>query len=169
MPNFTLYFGSGSAVNPDRVFMRLEMIPRIDTDTNAAYAERFYAPFNERFFELLGNDAFEPYVSESAYARGALAPSGMRYFFDGTDANMQLAADVVAELAAQWSGFMDTAKELPQSAADPIGGRDLQIRHVAADNSPDNDNRVRVFGKLAFQRTKAILTGDDGMLETLGG
>ena len=29
VPNFTLYFGSGSAVNPKRVFMRLEMIPRI--------------------------------------------------------------------------------------------------------------------------------------------
>merc|ERR1712087_557010 len=45
VPNFTLYFGSGSSVNPDRIFMRLEMIPRVDTDTDAAYAEKYYAPF----------------------------------------------------------------------------------------------------------------------------
>ena len=31
VPNFTLYFGSGSAVNPNKVFMRLEMVPRVDT------------------------------------------------------------------------------------------------------------------------------------------
>lgn len=44
VPNFTLYFGSGSSVNPDRLFMRLELIPRVDTDTDAAYAETYYAP-----------------------------------------------------------------------------------------------------------------------------
>ena len=38
VPNFTLYFGSGSAVNPNKVFMRLEMVPRVDTDTDAACA-----------------------------------------------------------------------------------------------------------------------------------
>ena len=60
MPNFTLYFGSGSAVNPNKVFMRLEMVPRVDTDTDAAYAEKYYRPFNDRFFQLLKHDAFEP-------------------------------------------------------------------------------------------------------------
>ena len=30
----------------------------------------------QRFFELLENSEFEAYVSDSAYARGALAPSG---------------------------------------------------------------------------------------------
>ena len=63
VPNFTLYFGSGSAVNPDRVFMRLEMVPRVDTDTDAAYAEKYYRPFNERFFQFLEHDGFEPCVA----------------------------------------------------------------------------------------------------------
>merc|ERR1719240_1658849 len=65
VPNFTLYFGSGSAVNPDRVFMRLELVPRVDTDADAQYAEKYYAPFNERFFAMLRNDDFEAYVSDS--------------------------------------------------------------------------------------------------------
>ena len=160
VPNFTLYFGSGSAVNPDRVFMRLEMIPRVDTDTDAAYAEKYYAPFNERFFALLGDEAFEPYVSDSAYARGALAPSGLRYFFDGNDANMEVAAAAVAELAAQWAGFVAAAEELPPAEAEAIAARDALIRRVAADNSPDNANRERVFGAAAFARTKAVLCGE---------
>ena len=68
--------------------MRLEMIPRVDTDTDAAYAEKYYAPFNERYFSMLANEELEPYVSASAYARGAQAPSGLRYFFDGTEVSM---------------------------------------------------------------------------------
>ena len=160
VPNFTLYFGSGSAVNPDRVFLRLEMVPRVDTDTDADYAERFYAPFNDRFFALLANDDWEPYVSESAYARGAQAPSGLRYFFDGTDENMQLAADAVQELAAQWAGFMEGAEAIRPEQQEQMSRRDAQIRRVAAENSPDNANRERVFGKVGFARTKALLCGD---------
>ena len=30
------------------------------TDTDAAYAEKYYRPFNDRFFQLLKHDAFEP-------------------------------------------------------------------------------------------------------------
>mmetsp|Transcript_33021 Transcript_33021/g.54577 ORF Transcript_33021/g.54577 Transcript_33021/m.54577 type:complete len:314 (+) Transcript_33021:42-983(+) len=160
VPNFTLYFGSGSSVNPDRVFMRLEMIPRVDTDTDAAYADKYYTPFNERFFAFLTNNEFESYVSDSAYARGAQAPSGMRYFFDGTDSNMQLATDAVLELAAQWVGFVDSAEELPPSRAMAMASRDALIRRVAAENSPDNSNRERVFGTATFARTKALLSGD---------
>ena len=44
VPNFTLYYGSGSAVNPNRVFMRLEMVPRVDTDTDAACAPPIHQP-----------------------------------------------------------------------------------------------------------------------------
>lgn len=160
VPNFTLYFGSGSAVNPKRVFMRLEMIPRVDTDTDAGYAEKYYAPFNERFFSLLANDDWEPYISDSAYARGALAPSGLRYFFDGTNENMALAKEAVLELAGQWAGFMATAEELSADAADAIARRDAVVRRVAADSSPDNANRERVFGSAAFARTKALLCGE---------
>lgn len=160
VPNFTLYFGSGSQVNPDRVFMRLEMIPRVDTDTDAAYAEKYYRPFNERFFSLLANEAFEPYVSDSAYARGAQAPSGLRYFFDGTDASMGLAAEAVAEMAEQWAGFVASAEELPADCAAALASRDAIIRRVAADSSPDNANRERVFGADTFARTKALLCGE---------
>jgi len=160
VPNFTLYFGSGSSVNPDRLFMRLELIPRVDTDTDAAYAETYYAPFNERFFALLANDAFEPYISDSAYARGAQAPSGVRYFFDGSEANMQLAAQTVLELAGQWVGFVNAAEELPPERAAAMATRDALIRRVAADSSPDNANRERVFGREAFSRTKAVLSGE---------
>jgi len=159
VPNFTLYFGSGSAVNPDRVFLRLEMIPRVDTDTDAEYAETYYKPFNGRFFSLLANAEWEPYVSDSAYARGAQAPSGLRYFFDGTDANLQIAADAVLELASQWAGFVEGAPELSPAKAAAIAERDVLLRRVAADNSPDNANRERVFGAAAFARTKAVLVG----------
>ena len=133
---------------------------RQDTDTDAVYAEKYYAPFNDRFFALLANDAFEPYVSDSAYARGALAPSGLRYFFDGTDENIQLAADAVAELAAQWSGFVEAADELPAEQAVALARRDALVRRVAADSSPDNANRERIFGADTFARTKALLCGD---------
>ena len=160
MPNFTLYFGSGSAVNPDRIFMRLELVPRVDTDTDAEYAERYYAPFNERFFALMANEGWEAYVSESAYARGAQAPSGLRYFFDGTEENLKLASEIVRELGSQWSGFIETAEELCPEQAASIARRDALIRRVAAENSPDNANRERVFGKLGFARTKALLSGD---------
>ena len=161
VPNLTLYFGSGSAVNPDRVFIRLEMVPRVDTDTDASYAVKYYEPFNERFFELLENSEFEAYVSDSAYARGALAPSGLRYFFDGSkEANLQLAADAVKELAAQWAGFVESAEVLPPKAKEEMAKRDAIIRRVAAENSPDNANRERVFGKEAFAQTKALLSGD---------
>jgi len=160
VPNFTLYFGSGSAVNPDRVFLRLELVPRVDTDTDAAYAERYYAPFNDRFFAMAADPAFEAYVSDSAYARGAQAPSGLRYFFDGTEANMEAAASAVRELAAQWSGFVDAADEVPPPRAAEIARRDAVIRRVAADSSPDNANRARVFGAEAFARTKNLLCGE---------
>ena len=57
---------------------------------------------------LLANDEWEPYVSDSAYARGAQSPSGVRYFFDGTEDNLQLAyltAPLTADLrrAEPWS------------------------------------------------------------------
>ena len=165
VPNFTLYFGSGSAVNPDRVFLRLEMIPRKDTDTDACYAEKYYAPFNERFFALIANDEWEPYISDSAYARGAQSPSGIRYFFYSTDENMKLASDLVSELAVQWTSFMEAAEELEPEEEASIGRRDALIRRVAADNSPDNSNRERVFGKVGFARTKALLCGDLGREE----
>ena len=160
VPNFTLYFGSGSSVNPDRVFMRLEMVPRVDTDTDAVYTEKYYAPFNDRFFSLLANDDFEPYVSTSAYARGAQAPSGLRYFFDGTDENMQLVTDAVLELAVQWAAFVDEADTVSPEQEAAISRRDATIRRVAADSSPDNANRERVFGAVAFARTKALLSGE---------
>ena len=161
VPNFTLYFGSGSQVNPDRVFMRLEMIPRVDTDTDAEYAEKYYAPFNERYFAFMRNEAFEPYVSDSAYARGALPPSGLRYFFDGTDENMQLVTDAVLELATQWRGFVDAAEELPAARMAAMAERDAVVRRVAAASSPDNANRQLVFGSSMFALTKALLSGDD--------
>ena len=160
VPNFTLYFGSGSSVNPDRVFMRLEMVPRVDTDTDAVYTEKYYATFNDRFFSLLANDDFEPYVSTSAYARGAQAPSGLRYFFDGTDENMQLVTDAVLELAVQWAAFVDEADTVSPEQEAAISRRDATIRRVAADSSPDNANRERVFGAVAFARTKALLSGE---------
>ena len=129
----------------------------MDTDIDAEYAERYYAPFNERFFALLANDGWEPYVSDSAYARGAQSPSGLRYFFDGTDENMNLAAEAVMELAMQWAGFIDAAEELGPEQQAAIARRDAALRRVAADNSPDNANRERVFGTVAFARTKALL------------
>lgn len=137
-----------------RSLTRRDRLPR-GTD-----AERYYAPFNERFFELLGNDAFEPYVSDSAYARGALAPSGLRYFFDGTDDNLALARACALELSAQWAGFVDAADELPAEAQEALARRDGLIRRVAADSSPDNANREKVFGASAFAKTKALLAGD---------
>ena len=99
-------------------------------------------------------------MSDSAYARGAQAPSGLRYFFDGTDANVQLATDAVLELAGQWAGFVEGASELPPAGADPLASRDAIVRRVAADNSPDNANREKVFGTAAFARTKALLAGE---------
>jgi len=160
VPNFTLYFGSGSAVNPNQLFMRLEMIPRVDTDTDAAYARKYYEPFNERFFSFLENEEFRPYVSDSAYARGALAPSGLRYFFDGSDANVALATDAVLELAGQWARFVESAEALPAAQAAALASRDAVVRRVAAENSPDNANREKVFGTAGFARTKALLSGD---------
>ena len=100
------------------------------------------------------------YVSDSAYARGALAPSGLRYFFDGTDENMALASEAVAEAAAQWSGFVDAAAELPPEEEARLARRDALIRRVAADNSPDNANREKVFGAATFAKTKSLLAGD---------
>ena len=41
-----------------------------------------------------------------------------------------------------------------------IARRDAIIRRVAADSSPDNANREKVFGAAAFARTKALLAGD---------
>ena len=163
VPNFTLYFGSGSAVNPDRVFMRLECIPRVDTDMNAAYAEKYYAPFNPRYFAFLHDADFEPYVSDSAYARGAQSPSGLRYFFDGTEANMELVTATALELAGQWANFVDSAADLTPETAEAMAKRDAIIRRVAAENSPDNANRERVFGSTAFARTKALLSGDGSL------
>ena len=77
VPNFTLYFGSGSPANPRDLFMRLECVPRVDVATDAEYAERYYAPFTATCLKLMAEDErFRPYVSTSAYARGCLAPSG---------------------------------------------------------------------------------------------
>ena len=161
VPNFTLYFGSGSAVDPSRVFMRLECTPRVDTDTDASYAEKYYAPFNERFFTFLERgDVFEPYVSDSAYERGALSPSGVRVFFENNEDNWRLVADAVLEQAAQWASFVDTAPELQPYDTANMARRDALVRRVAAENSPDNSNRQRVFGAQAFTRTQALLMGN---------
>ena len=73
---------------------------------------------------------------------------------------MQLAADAVKELATQWAGFVESAEELPPKAKEEMAKRDAIIRRVAAENSPDNANRERVFGKEAFAQTKALLSGD---------
>lgn len=161
VPNFTLYFGSGSAVNPDRVFMRLEMIPRVDTDTDAGYAAKYYEPFNDKYFAFLNDEAFEAYVSDSAYARGAHAPSGLRYFFDGSvEGNLNKAEDAVLALAKQWKGFLAAADELPPERAAELAARDAIIRRVAADSSPDNANREKVFGAKTFAQTKGLLCGE---------
>uniref|UniRef100_A0A7S4AY09 Red chlorophyll catabolite reductase n=1 Tax=Chrysotila carterae TaxID=13221 RepID=A0A7S4AY09_CHRCT len=163
VPNLTLYFGSGSAVNPDRVFMRLEMVPRVDTDTDAGYARRYYELFNARYFEFVKDEQFEPYVSESAYARGAQAPSGLRYFFDGTERNMAIARAAVVEYATTWAEFNQMASPLSADESEAISVRDALIRRVAADESPDNANRELVFGKETFKRTKAVLAGDESV------
>ena len=49
---------------------------------------------------------------------------------------------------------------LAQAAA--IARRDATIRRVAAENSPDNANREKVFGAATFAQTKALLAGDGG-------
>ena len=72
---------------------------------------------------------------------------------------MQLAAEAVVELAGQWVGFVAAAEELPPERAAAMASRDTLIRRVAADSSPDNANRERVFGRQAFGRTKAVLSG----------
>ena len=63
-------------------------------------------------------------------------------------------------LAAQWSGFIEDAEKLSAEESEAIAKRDALIRRVAADNSPDNANREKVFGKAAFARTKALLCGE---------
>ena len=70
------------------------------------------------------------------------------------------AEKAIKELAAQWSGFMDAAVELSPEQQAAIATRDALIRRVAADSSPDNANRERVFGAAAFARTKALLCGE---------
>ncbi|KAH8056770.1 hypothetical protein JL721_9888 [Aureococcus anophagefferens] len=98
VPNLTLYFGSGSPANPDELFMRLECVPRRDVAVDAAYAEAYYAPFTSTCLELMtGDDRFRPYVSDSPYARGCLAPSGVRVFFDGADQCRRVGADVATD------------------------------------------------------------------------
>ena len=77
---------------------------------------------------------------------------------------MKLASEVVNELAAQWNGFIEAAEELDSKQETAIARRDALIRRVAAENSPDNANRERVFGKVGFARTKALLCGDFGDL-----
>ena len=99
VPNLTLYFGSGSPANPDELFMRLECVPRRDVAVDAAYAEAYYAPFTSTCLELMtGDDRFRPYVSDSPYARGCLAPSGVRVFFDGADRCRRVGAYVATDL-----------------------------------------------------------------------
>ena len=52
------------------------------------------------------------------------------------------------------------ADELPPERAAALAARDALIRRVAADSSPDNANREKVFGAATFARTKALLCGE---------
>ena len=162
-PNFTLYFGSGSAANPDRVFMRLELVPRVDSDTDeTGYCERYYEPFNDEFFAFAEDDRFEAYVSTSAYARGALAPSGLRYFFEFSEPALARCEEAACALATMWGGFVsdaDPAVDTPARRA-ALAERDTIVRRVAANSSPDNANRELVFGAEMFAKTKLFLMGD---------
>ena len=74
-------------------------VPRRDVAVDAAYAEAYYAPFTSTCLELMtGDDRFRPYVSDSPYARGCLAPSGVRVFFDGADQCRRVGAYVATDL-----------------------------------------------------------------------
>ena len=162
-PNFTLYFGSGSAANPDRVFMRLELVPRVDTDTDeTGYCERYYEPFNDEFFAFAEDERFEPYVSTSAYARGALAPSGLRYFFEFSEPALARCEEAACALATMWGGFVSDAAPAADTPARraTLAERDAIVRRVAANSSPDNANRELVFGAEMFAKTKLLLMGD---------
>ena len=85
---------------------------------------------------------------------------GLRYFFDGTDEAMRDVGEVVREYAGAWRAMVDQAEELPPERAAALAARDALVRRVAADNSPDNANRERVFGAAMFARTKALLCGE---------
>ena len=110
-----------------------------------------------------GGDArFRPYVSSSPYARGCLAPSGVRGFFDGADAAaVAKARSAAVDLAALWAAQPAAAAPLPAAAAAAMADRDAAVRRVAADSSPDNANRALVYGADLFAKTKDLLAGAD--------
>ncbi|KAK7242522.1 hypothetical protein SO694_00017252 [Aureococcus anophagefferens] len=170
VPNLTLYFGSGSPANPDELFMRLECVPRRDVAVDAAYAEAYYAPFTSTCLELMtGDDRFRPYVSDSPYARGCLAPSGVRVFFDGADQcadgdALARAEAAALELGGLWRDQLAAAAPLDAEASAAMAARDAKIRRVAADSSPDNANRALVYGDDLFAQTKDLLAGAAGAL-----
>ena len=58
------------------------------------------------------------------------------------------------------AGALELADHQLGEESEAIAKRDALIRRVAADNSPDNANREKVFGKAAFARTKALLCGE---------
>mmetsp|Transcript_16593 Transcript_16593/g.51649 ORF Transcript_16593/g.51649 Transcript_16593/m.51649 type:complete len:663 (-) Transcript_16593:71-2059(-) len=161
VPNFTLYFGSGSPANPRDLFMRLECVPRVDVATDAEYAERYYAPFTKTCLKLMTDDArFRPYVSTSPYARGCLAPSGVRVFFDAGDASaVETARAAALELAGLWADSLATAAPVDAATRTRLAARDAVVRRVAADASPDNINRKIVYGPDLFKKTKDLLAG----------
>ncbi|KAJ8604507.1 hypothetical protein CTAYLR_000911 [Chrysophaeum taylorii] len=177
-PNWTLYFGSGSPANPEQLFVRLECVPRVDVACDARYCETYYDGFSETCLKLMQDDSrFVPYVSKSPYARAALAPSGVRVFFDSTDESAL--AEIKAacmELAGQWGRALSEDDDKDDKDGDDgrtssrpplldpleqkaMARRDAVVRRVAAESSPDNENRALVFGSY-FPLTKDLLAGD---------
>lgn len=144
-PNFTLYFGSGSPRNPKQIFMRLEMIPRVDSAADAQYCRDYYT-----YAGKMDITNKEDYVSTDPYAR--MQQTGLRIFFE--DDEFPRAEEACVDLARFWGTLLDDESDVD------LVERDKVIRRVAAENSPDNAYRAQAFGEKYFPLTKDFLSGD---------
>lgn len=158
VPHFVMVFGT-----IPKLFFYFDFTPRRNLLTDAAYLDKYYAPLNERYLALRGNENFQWSVSHGEYMRALTNPSTQSLMGDLNDANIGVLEEYAYSMLETWLGWLDNAEPLAQSERQAMQDYDFQVRRLSYERDPMNKLAVQVFGENEVDAMLALRKGEAQM------
>ena len=154
VPHFVMVFGT-----IPKLFFYFDFTPRRNLLTSPDYLDRYYAPINERYLALRGDERFQWSVSHGPYMRALTNPSTQSLMGDLNDENISVLETYANDMLDTWLGWLDDAETVPAAERAALQRDDFMTRQLCYERDPMNKLAVQVFGENEVDSMIALRQG----------
>lgn len=132
----------------------------LDTDS----LDKYFAPLNDEYLELRGDEGLAPFVSKALYVRQALSDVAICFTTPGTvwdEDRLNQISELAHKRVDAWLAHVDAAEPVAPERREQLAADDLARRRNIAERDPANVMAVRFFGEELTDRLVRALWGGD--------